>query len=178
MTYRTLWLCLLVGCGLDDSEENPATETSVSTSATGTSTSSSGSTTEPTPGACRTFTSAESCPTPCTWKSFTTYADATNSCDPGPDVSLCVFESGDAAAGCGLPAGCDEPWGYIDAGEGVRAMATYCGGTSPEDWTTCGAEDIEGGIPECGCACPGGDGTSTGPATGDSTDGAGTTSAD
>ena len=112
------------------------------------------------PADCGSFTTAESCPEPCSWRTYATYADATTSCDPGDDVSLCVYESGDVAQGCGLVDGCDDTWGYIELADGTRAMATYCGGTPPEAWTTCGPDDIAGGIPECACACPGAGGSS------------------
>ena len=132
---------MILGCPEDDGQ---ATSTGGSTQTGGVD-----------PAECDQFTDAASCVAPCSWRSFPTYADATLSCEPGDSVSVCVYESADAAAGCAIVDGCEDAVGYIELPDGTRGMADYCGGTAPEQWTQCGPDDVAGDIPECACACPG-----------------------
>ncbi len=105
------------------------------------------------PSMCPTFETAEDCPSPCGWVSFATWTIENEMCIAGEPLGQCVYQSGDTAAGCGTFDGClEDPWGYITV-DGVLGFRPYCGGTKPPGWHQCTTQDIEGGVPECACAC-------------------------
>ncbi len=104
------------------------------------------------PAMCPNFDSAENCPEPCSWISFSTWNIENDMCVAGEPLSQCVYVSGDVAAGCGTFGNCTKAWGYIEV-DGVKGFRPYCGGTSPAGWSQCSQEDLDGGVPECSCAC-------------------------
>jgi len=136
----------------DDDDDNASTDTATDTATDTDTTSGSTTLTMVEPEMCPVFTSADDCPEPCNWVSFSTWTVDNDVCTPGEAVGQCVYVSGDIAAGCATFDNCPQPWGYLVV-DGVKGFRPYCGGTSPAGWSQCSQEDLDGGVPECACAC-------------------------